>query len=76
VTRTNDEDQDAVFADALPDQPGPADLGHRGQGEQQDRAQHGHSLTLPRRGGVAGQRGDHTKRAVGYDEQNLTGTGQ
>jgi hypothetical protein len=32
-----DEDQAAVFADALPDQPGAADLGQGGQGEQHDR---------------------------------------
>jgi hypothetical protein len=33
-------------------------------------------IASPYPGGVEwpGQRGDHTKRAVGYDEQNLTGT--
>jgi hypothetical protein len=48
-----EEDQAAVFADALPDQSGSADLGHRGQGVQQDRAQHSHGLTLPRGQGLA-----------------------
>jgi hypothetical protein len=31
-----DQQQAAVLADALPDQPGAADLGQRGQGEQRD----------------------------------------
>jgi hypothetical protein len=44
-----DEGQAAVFADALPDQPGAADLGQSGQGEQQDRAQHGQGVTYPGR---------------------------
>src|SRR6266545_4289841 len=47
-----DEQQAAVLADALPDQPGAADLGQRGQAEQQDRPQHRHAITLSR--GVAG----------------------
>jgi hypothetical protein len=37
-----DPGEAAVLADALPDRPGTADLGERGEGEQQDRAQHGH----------------------------------
>jgi hypothetical protein len=41
-----DEDQAAVFADALPDQPGAADLGQRGQDEQQHGAQHGMPVTM------------------------------
>jgi hypothetical protein len=37
-----DEDPAAVFADSLPDQPGAADLGDRGQYEQRDRLQDEH----------------------------------
>jgi hypothetical protein len=35
-----------VLADALPDQPGAADLGQGGQREQQHRTHHGHGRTL------------------------------
>jgi hypothetical protein len=52
-----DKGQAAVFADALPDQPGPADLGQGGQGKQQHRAQRGHGLTLPRRRALASEPG-------------------
>jgi hypothetical protein len=52
-----DKDQASMFSDALPDQPGLADFGQGGQGEQQDGTQHGHGLTLPPRQGLAGQRG-------------------
>ena len=40
-----DEGQAAVFADTLPDEPGPTDLGQGGQGEQQDRAQYDQGVT-------------------------------
>jgi len=41
-----DEGEAAVLADALPDQPRAADLGQRGQREQQDRTDDGHGRTL------------------------------
>ena len=48
-----DKGQTAVLADPLPDQPGPADLGEGGHGEQEDGAQYGHGRTLPRRRALA-----------------------
>jgi hypothetical protein len=59
-----DEGQAAVFADALPDQPGPTDLGQRGQAEQQHRAQHGHVATIagvPHVEGTGGIRQNHLR---------------
>jgi hypothetical protein len=48
-----DPEQAAVLADALPDQPGAADLGNGGQHEQHNGAGDGHDRTPTGRGAGA-----------------------